>query len=236
MTRSALALGVLAIISMPLASRAALIDGVLTISGTAELTDLGIDFLNSNLFTINSPASSQQGGFTAFAGTNGTIQNLSDVAGAVDTLNFMTFAAAPNITITLTSINAGFDSAAGCAATPPAPGQTCTPTGTSLDFQNTSATSSSLSFGIAGVEKDSLTGETTPITGLFTLPFVSDSFQTVLATIAGEGTATTAFSAQFTTTTPSTPAVPEPSSLISLIAGLGMIVGTVARRKKLAKS
>jgi PEP-CTERM motif len=236
MTKGALALGVIAILSMPLASRADLLDGVLTISGTAELSENDIAFGNGQ-FVINSMA--QQGGFTALAGTDGIIQSIVNppyAPGVVfPTPDFITFDLAPNITITLLVLNPGFDGTAGCTLTPAAAGQLCTPGGSALNFQNTSATSSSLSFGVSGIEVDSLTDTSTDITGLFTLPFVSESFQSVLATINAGGTATTSFSAQFTTLQPTTPAVPEPSTLVGLIAGLGMIVGTVARRKKLAR-
>lgn len=104
MARSALALSFLALVIIPAAGRASVITGVLNFTGTAEIS-LGMVDFTGNAFSINSPASTQQGGFTALEGTAGTIQSLAnppDATGPLDVPDFLTFSAAPNITVTLT--------------------------------------------------------------------------------------------------------------------------------------
>jgi hypothetical protein len=238
MTKSALVLGFVAVLSVPRAARADLITGVLNTGGAANLTSDGITFLDNEFF-INSPAAAQQGGFTALEGTTGGIDNITnppDATGvlAVPVPDFITFAAAPNITITLTDVLPGIDGAAGCTDTPPAAGQVCTPdlpVQSPLNLQNTSSTSSTASFAILGFEVDSITGDTIPITGEFTLPFTGQNFQELLATTVGDdGTVTTSFSAQFATIGPVTGTVPEPAEVPYLLVGLAAVI-FVARRK-----
>jgi len=234
MTKGALALGFLAVISMPLAARADLLEGVLNITGTADLSATGVTFLGDE-FSVNGPAAAQQGDFISLAGTTGTIEDLTEpVSSVLNVPDFITFAAEPNISITLTSLYAGFDGAAGCTVSPAAPGQICTPPLSPLNFQNTFAGGSTVSFGLAGTEVDSITGNTTPIIGQFTLPFANQNFQQLLATIASGGTVTTSFAAQFAT--PPVSNVPEPSTLIVLMVVLGAMVGiSRIHRRKCAK-
>jgi hypothetical protein len=228
MTKSILALGFVAALSLPLAARANLITGVLNATGTITLTLDGITFIDNELF-INSPASAQQGGFTSLAGTMGGIDNITnppDTTGALDVADFITFAAAPNISITLTYLFPGIDGSAGCSASPPAASQVCTPDlpdQSPLDLQNTSSASSVVSFDILGVEVDSLTGDTIPITGEFTMPLTNENFQELLDTTLGGGTVITSFSAQFTTSSVTTGTVPEPGNLILMLAGIGVM-------------
>lgn len=236
MKKSALALGFVAVLSVPLAARADLITGVLNTAGAVNLTSAGIMFLDNEFF-VNSPAAAQQGGFTSLAGTTGGIDNITnppDATGPLDVPDFITFAAAPNISITLTDLLPGIDGAAGCTATPPAAGQVCTPNlpdQSPLNLQNTSSTSSTASFDILGIEVDSLTGDTIPITGEFTMPFTEQNFQEILATTLGGGTVTTSFSAQFATIGPGTTGtVPEPAKVSYLLVGLAALI-FVARRK-----
>jgi hypothetical protein len=236
MVRSALALSFLVLVSIPAAGRADVITGVLNFTGTAEISFGSIAFTD-NSFSINSPASTQQGGFTALEGTTGTIQNIvnpPDATGPLDVPDFITFAAAPNITFTLTFLSPGIDGAAGCSDSPPAAGQECSPNvpdESPFNLQNTSATSSTAAFDVLGTEVDSTTGNTIPITGIFTTQFSNLSFQDLLATVDGAppptgGTITTSFSAQF-----STVPAPEPSTLVELLMGIGLVC---LYRKKLA--
>jgi len=238
MVRSALALSFLALVSIPAAGRADVITGVLNFTGTAEISFGSIAF-TGNTFSINSPASTQQGGFTLLEGTSGTIQNITNPPDATGPLatpvtDFITFAAAPNISITMTILDPGIDGAAGCSDTPPAAGQECTPSvpaESPFNLENTSATSSTASFDVFGTEIDTLTGNTVPITGTFTTPFSNMSFQDLLAVVDGAppptgGTITTSFSAQF-----STVPAPEPSTLVELLMGIGLVC---LYRRKLA--
>jgi|SRR5579863_6197331 len=231
MRKVVLMLSFVAAVSIPAAARADVILGVLNATGTANISFGSIAFLD-NAFSINSPASAQTGGFMALAGTAGTIQNITnppDATGPLDVPDFMTFASAPNISITLTYLLPGIDGAAGCSDPVPAAGQLCTPdvpVESPFNLENTSATSSSAAFNVLGVEVDSLTGHTVDVTGAFSTPFTSQSFQDLLKVIAAGGTITTAFAAQFSTVS----ATPEPSTLIELMIGIGA-VGLVYRKK-----
>lgn len=227
MTKGLLAVGLVALAAMPIAARANIITGVLNITGTAEFTSTGVTFLD-NEFSINSPAGAQQGGFATLAGTSGTIDGITnppDSVGPLDVPDFMTFAVAPNISITLTFLKPGIDGAAGCTLSPPAAGQLCTPNLPSqspFNLQNTSSTGSILSFGIDGLEVDSLTGETAVIVGSFTVPFATDSFQDFLATVGDGGTVTSSFAGQFAVV--QTSPTPEPRTLIFMLGGIGALV------------
>jgi hypothetical protein len=228
MTKGALAMGFLALIGLPLAARADLLTGVLNIAGTVNVSSNSITFVD-NAFSVENPPSAQQGGFIALAGTAGALEALTeppDDPGLLNVPYFMTFAAAPNISVTLTFLDPGTDGAAGCALTPPAAGQVCTPSGSLLNvlnMQDTSSSSSEITFGIEGVEVDNLTGDTTPITGQFNLPFAHQSFQDLLVTLVSAGRITTDFTAQIST--PPVSDAPEPSTSIALLAAMAMIVG-----------
>jgi hypothetical protein len=230
MTKSALVLGFVAVLSVPLAARASLLTGVLNFTGSTTISSGSIAFDNGNVFDIN-PADTQVGSFAVLGGTSGSIDNITnppDATGVpLDVTDFITFAAAPNITITLTELLPGIDGAAGCTDTPPAAGQLCTPdvpVQSPLNLQNTSSTSASASFAILGIEVDSLTGDTVPITGEFTLPLADQNFQDLLSTIGADGAVTTSFSAQIATTSPGTaPPVPEPRTLILMVIGIGLV-------------
>lgn len=103
-------------------------------------------------------------------------------------------------------------------------------TSSPFNLQNTSATSSSASFNILGLEVDSSTGQSTEITGLFTTPFDYQNYQELLSTVAGGATITTSFSAQFST-------APEPGTSIELILGLTLLqMGRVRFRSKAGKT
>jgi hypothetical protein len=226
MKKSILAFAVLAVLCVPMAAKANTITGVLNVTGTVEISNASIGFTD-NEFYINNPAAAQQGGFAALAGTTGTIDNLTnppDATGTVlDVPDFMTFSAAPNITITLTFLAPGIFGSAGCSSTPPATGQGCTPSvlgGQSpLSLENLSGNSSIASFSLSGSEVDSLTGDTVPVLGVFTVPLSSQNFQQLLATTADGGTVTSSFAAQFTTEgSPET--APESGTLSMMAIGI----------------
>jgi hypothetical protein len=212
-------LALVAVACTPLAAKADLILGVLNTTGVAQISLGTIGFLD-NEFSVNSPAAAQEGGFTALAGTTGTIQNLvnpPDATGPLDIPDFITFNSAPNITITLTFLLPGIDGSAGCTATPAAAGQLCTPDlpdQSPFDLQNTTPTSSTASFEILGTEVDSITGDTTPVTGIFTTQFADQNFQQLLLEVQNGDQVNATFSAQIFTT------VPEPGTSIELAFGL----------------
>lgn len=214
----------------PAAKADAIVEGVLNTTGTVTVTLEGMDFIGSQL-TINGPAVAQQGGFTALAGTMGNIGNIvnpPDATGPVDVPEFITFAADPNISITLAYLYAGIDGSAGCSASTPAAGQLCTPdepAQSPLNLQNTGATSATASFDLFGTEVDSTTGDTVLVTGAFTMPFAGLNFQEILSTLEDGGSVTTPFVAQFVTSVGSStqPTVPEPSTLLESLSGLDLL-------------
>jgi hypothetical protein len=231
--------------SIPFAAKADLITGVLNFTGTAQLTSSvaqpgSISFVN-NAFNINAPASTQQGGFMALEGTTGTIQNITNPPDPTDvplTEPFMTFSAAPNITIELTLLEAGIDGVTGCENPTAAPGQICTPAPpvtpnqSPFNLQNTSTTSSTASFNILGIEMDSLTHTSIGVTGSFTETSTTMSYQAILALIEGGGTFTTGFAGQIATVS----AAPEPSTWVELMMGFGLVGLSMVYRKKLRKA
>jgi hypothetical protein len=193
MTKNILVAGFLAIGILPLAAKASLITGELNFTGSANISLDSVAFgPTTGLFDIG-PANMQQGGFMALGGTTGLIQNITNPPYATGVIfatpDFMTFAAAPNISITMLELLPGTDGAAACSVAP-ASGQTCTPNVPFLspfNLQNTSATSSTASFGIVGFEVDSLTGTSSVITGSFSFDFPTENFQTLLATLDAGG-------------------------------------------------
>jgi len=241
MTKNVLALGFIAIVSLPVAARASLLTGELNFTGSATISFASIAFDDGNIFNIN-PADTQMGSFAVLGGTDGSIDNITnppDATGVpLNVPDFITFAAAPNISITLTDLLPGIDGAAGCADTPPASGQQCTPdtpAQSPFNLENTSATSSTASFNILGIETDSLTGDTIAITGAFSQPFTNMNFQQLLAAVDGApppvgGSITTSFSGEIATV------APEPAAFIQLLIGISALGIYVGRKKHFAKN
>lgn len=232
MAKSSFMLGLIAVISMPLAVRANLITGVLNTTGTVNISAGSIAFSS-----VSVDSAGQVGDFVALGGTAAALQTLTPYTAGllpIPDVDFMTFAAAPNISFTLTFINEGIDGTAGCSAITPASGQICTPSTllspSPFNLENTSSDSSTLSFSVLGIEVDSITNDTTPVTGVFKATFPSLSFQDFLTVLAAGGTVTNTFTAQFST--PSS-AIPEPSSLTQLMIGLSTVGIGLTYRKKL---
>jgi len=108
-----------------------------------------------------------------------------------------------------------------------APGQQCTPPPVSgvispynlSNFLNASGTiSSNAAFSVRGTVLNTTTSEVSAFTGVFTATFARP-FQSVLADVLPPGgSVATPFSATFTVT-----AVPEPSTLVLVLAGAGLL-------------
>lgn len=149
------------------------------------------------------------------------------VGSAFSDPSWLVFAAIDNLpTLTLTYIPVGVDTIAGCAATPPAASQTCTPPigNTSnpgpFSFQNLSSSSSSVSFSFSGVTSDGLD----IWSGTFTSQFTTESFQDVLNTLANQGSVGNTFSGTVTFSQ-----IPEPGTYLMLGVGL-LLIGLMGRR------
>jgi len=227
MKKSVLASCFMALAVIPVSAHASVITGVLNFEGTVDVS-LGSIVFEGSSFTID-PSS---GGFAALNGTTGTIQNITNPPDATGTLttpvtDFMTFSAAPNISVTFTYLAPGIYPSTECSL-PAAGGQVCTPTipaESPYNLVNITSTSSFASFQLKGWEVDSLTGQTIPIIATFAQPFTTQSFQELLATVEGGGTITTSFAGQLSAV------VPEPGSLAGLMLLMGTGLGVIYRRK-----
>jgi MYXO-CTERM domain-containing protein len=205
---------------------AAPIVGTLNFTGAVRVTDTLIDYLppegapDGDLFVLGPLV--QEGSFVAIANTTGDILDLDRTlypVGPVDVPGFLTLAG--NIRFDLTQILPGTFGQAQCAA-PPAAGQTCTPPELSglgvspFNLSNQTASSSIAAFEVRGIFVNTLTGEETPGSGVFSTQFSTKSFQQVLQELQTEGQVQASYSAEFT-------AVPEPSAWALGLIGLGLI-------------
>jgi hypothetical protein len=221
-----LALGV-TLGGLPDASHSVPITG--SLSGTGSLT-LGADtitFLGAANLQIVVPAT---GSFVLLVGTDAVLANLnastSGVGVPLSLANFLTFVVAPTTSGTLTSIANGVFSSAACGAAP-AVGQTCTPFAAApsylpaLNLVNTPF-GSTLSFGLSGTFANA--ADVTNFSGVVTAQFAGLSYQQVLASLAGGGTVTAAYSANFLAV------VPEPATgAVVGIAAVGLALATRRR-------
>ncbi len=204
---------------------------VLNTVGSVEITSGNIAFYplggTSGTFVVGPP---DTGMFAGLAVTTGTIMDLNSTAEPINTQvnvpNFMTFAAAPNLSFTLTELLGGTQGA--CPGPPPAPGQSCTPTGTPYNLNNLTANSSSAGFTVNGYVVDTNhPGTQTSFSGLFTTQFANESLQQVIQTIETGGKLDATFSAQFIATP-----TPEPGTIFTLCGGGLLMLGMRAFRKR----
>lgn len=212
--------------------------GSLSIVGSVQISFGSIDFYpigqGTGTFDIFAP---ETGIFGPLLGTSGTIMDMNNttepVGSMVNVPDFMTFAAAPNLSITLTELPAGTFSSAGCDlnGTPQA-GQTCTVAGTPYDLTNQTANSSTASFTVDGYLVDTNNpGVETAYTGIFTTQF-SESYQQVVNTILNGGVVDASYSGVFTTNV----ATPEPASMLTMLSGGLLLIGVAVFGKKLRRS
>jgi len=123
----------------------------------------------------------------------------------------------------LNFIAAGIDPASGCAASPPAAGQTCTPPGSLFNLQNLSPTSSTVGWSLSGVTNDSMSRWT----GTFTSQFNTMNYQQVLAALATNGFVQNSFSASITLV------VPEPGPMTAVGMGLMLVFCSLGLRRRI---
>jgi len=187
---TAAAVTVLILSSAPLQ---ATMQDTVSIGGTSlSLSATTIDFFSlggPNAFDVGATSS---GSYAALGGAIGTIQNLT--SGSSPVSNFLTIPSLPHAQFTLTSIAPGIFSAAGCAATPPAVGQNCTPPGSPFNFINT-PTGAVVSFSASGTVVNTSTGAQAPFSTTFSTEFTGQPFQSVLASLATAGAVSAPYSA-----------------------------------------
>jgi hypothetical protein len=213
--------------ALPSISQASLLTGNLNFSGimNVQISTGKIDF-GASSGPIGITAST--GDYASLAGTTGTIKNIDNPPYPVDTFFatpfFVTLAGAPNISFTLQVLLGGVDGSAGCSLAP-APGQICSPSLSPFNLSNSAGGTSTATFVVTGLEVDTLTATSTPFTGVVTAQF-TEPYQTLLSTIASNGTVSTSYSATFTT------AAPEPSSMLTAAGGALLIgVGLLFRKR-----
>jgi hypothetical protein len=226
--------GMAVCLASPTMSKGALLLGTLAISSGSSNVVISTDAITFGMtagtFDV---ATSSTGGFSSLSGS-GLIKNIDNPPYATGVIfptpDFMTFTIAPNITITLTELLAGTDSSAQCFV-PAAAGQNCTPNVPNMapyNLNNTSATASTASFSVLGIEVDSLTGTSVPISGLIQATFASQNYQQLLAIVnTPGGSVTTSYSGTFVTS-----AVPEPGTGVSLALGAFGLAGLISFQRR----
>jgi hypothetical protein len=216
------------------AAYAAPIVGTFNIAGTITVTPTAISWtLDSAPFTPNKAtiAGGATGGFIPVQGTLATINNLNLLTEPVGSLfppqPFLSFDAAPAFpTLNINFIFPGLFTSAQCATLPAAVGQTCTPPGSLFSLTNNppgppTGPQGTASFVFSGVTSDGLENWRGNFTSSFTVPY-----QTVLASLATNGSVSQTFAATFVLTPAETP---EPSTMAML--GIALCGLSVAVRK-----
>jgi hypothetical protein len=232
-SRSVLTLALLAGAFMTVRpAEAAIIGGVLNITGSVAVSADALDFLpgGGGVGDFAVDPFTQTGDFVPLAGTTGEAADLNSatepVGVPISLPNFLTFAANPNLTFTLTFIRPGIFSPAACAD-PPAAGQVCTPPGSQFNLNNLTSDSSTATFAVRGFVSDGSSDPVSPFEGTFSTQFTNNSYQELLGTIGAGGSVQATYSANFIVTP-----IPEPGTVSMLVlGGLMMAVPMIRRRR-----
>lgn len=216
-------------------STAAPITGTFNIAGSITVSPTTITWtLDSAPFTPNK--ANLTGGTGSFAPLNGTTVTIATLVNALQPVGvlfppvpFITFDGAPTFPVLdINFIFPGIYTNAACGAAP-AVGQQCTISPTSpFSFVNNPPAppigpDATAGFVFTGVTSDGLENWQGVFTSQFTVPY-----QSVLASLAANGSVTNTFSATFTLSP-----VPEASTLSMLLLGAGLVgVSAKLRRKR----
>jgi len=207
---------------------AAPITGTLNIGGSAAVTLTTIDFLPPGALPGDFAVDpfTQVGGFVYLAGTAGKVTDLDSAVypTGVPILvsNWMTFLADPTLQFDLTLIKPGDYTAVQCGTLPAVGGQNCTIPGSPFNLSNSGVVgnvSSTVTFGVSGVVRNTVTLETSKFDGTFSTQFVGVPYQSLLSILNGGGSVAATYSANFAVS--AIPEVPEPATFA--LSGLGLL-------------
>jgi len=237
-----------ALLALPALTMASPINGSLSLGGTFTVGPAFLNFCPTGPTcpaapgNWNVPGSGTGDLTTPYADdpNGGLITNLTSASEPVGTLLpgngvlFLTFAASgplpvPDIQFFITELFAGVGGTAQCGSAP-APGQTCTPSGSAVTFLNGNGGNSSATITAVGVARRISTNEFDPLQIVITSQF-NTPFQTVLNNFATFGSVSNTYSATFQATPPS--GVPEPMTLS--LMGVGLLGLGIFGRRKLVK-
>lgn len=203
-----------------------------SVSGTPPIATSGtVDGSGSGQFDVGAAST---GSFSALAGTVVNVHDLSLIQQPVGTFvgpglpltNFITFAAQPTWSISLTELLPGSFGTGGCGGAP-AVGQTCTPTGSPFNLSNLTGNQVQVSFTFLGNANDGL-GNITNVSGTFGATFSNTNLQAILAALsAGNAVVSTGSGTVFAAS-----GVPEPGSISMMLLGSMLITSSVLYRRR----
>jgi hypothetical protein len=174
--------------------RASTISGSFEISGAFTASSNTITWASNSAIADQATIGSVSGSFVGLGNTLAGIENLNFASEPVGTpftpQDFINLLSAPTFPqLDIDYIAPGTGGPAGCAAAPPAAGQTCTPSGSPFTFLNTAAGVSTVSFNFSGVTSDGKSSWNATFTSQF-----NESFQNVVAVLDAGGSITSSYS------------------------------------------
>ncbi len=173
---------------------------------------------------------SADGSFSGLTLTTGTLLDLTNppalVGAPINIANFLTADTQPTWDFTLTYIEPGSGTNAGCFDGDSS--TNCTPAGSPFTIVDT-AGNASVTLNMRGTVTD-LVGPVSTWSAIYTTQFTGQSAASLLAAIANQGYVQSSYSAEVTSTPPPPTSVPEPLSGFLLGTGL-LVASTVLRRR-----
>lgn len=202
--------------------------GTLDLGGSVTVTGTTIDWLPAGppagVVIVDPIGPTSTGTFAGIGGT-GVMLDLNSATNPAGVawpavVGFLLLTGTPNLVFDLQYINPGVYGSVDCFA-PPAAGQNCTPTFpppiSPFNLTNLTASTSSVSLVLGGIVYDTVSGDVSSFTGIYTAQFGSD-YQTLLATLAAGGAVSSSFSASLTANP-----IPEPGTIGLILIALAAV-------------
>jgi hypothetical protein len=230
---------------------ASAIFGTFNIAGTLFVTQNTITWVNNDTGSTADKATVGPGATGSFAGVlnTGAIITIKDLNRATEpttnpdtTFTPQLYVSFDGTTLPMLNINEifhGFEGVAGCAASPPAVMQACTPdvpgAPSPFNFVNNPPPApfgpqATATFVFTGLTADGLSRWQANFTSQFTVPF-----QTVLAGFGPTSTVSNTYSGSFTVTALPPPGTPEPPASALMGLGLGLLGLGAGLRHRLSR-